>query len=67
LDSGSGTGRVGNNKGIKSVFSGHFRAPVATQERRMRSNRKAQLAKGDLRINGESCLCFLLDGLQRMN
>ena len=33
----------------------------------MRSNRKAQLAKGDLRINGESCLCFLLDGLQRMN
>jgi hypothetical protein len=33
----------------------------------MRSNRKAQLAKGDLRIYGESCRFFLLDDLQQLD
>lgn len=36
------------------------RAPVAAQKKRMRNNRNAQLAEGDLRDYGESCLYYLL-------
>jgi hypothetical protein len=50
LDFGSGTGSVGNNKGVKSVFSGHrIVLLLLCRNGRMRSNRKAQVAKGDLR------------------
>jgi hypothetical protein len=57
---------MGNNKGIKSVFSGHHRAPVVAQFVECASTERHKLAKGDLRERGK-LFCFLLEDLQRVD
>jgi hypothetical protein len=58
---------VGNNKGIKSVFSGHHRAPVVAQFVGCAPTERHKLAKGDLRETGKVVVFFLLEDLQRVD
>jgi hypothetical protein len=53
---------VGNDKGVKSIFSGHWVVLLLLRKNARRSNRKAQVAKNKrfARITGKDCLVAYL-------
>ncbi|HET6852117.1 MAG TPA: hypothetical protein VFH46_07320 [Pyrinomonadaceae bacterium] len=55
---------MGNDKGVKSVFSGHWVVLLLLRKKATRNNRKAQVAnkKRFARITGKDCLvAYLLE------
>jgi len=60
---------VGNNKGVKSVFSGHWIVLLLLRKNACAATeRHKSPTKSDLREYGEDCLvAYLLEDLQRVD